>query len=250
MEENLKTEKPLDKTAVCDDLLTQTIYRVIFVTISALACVLTFGFFDKVTGSSEFTISHTFWQYYTNLSNYYCFGIGVAVCASTVKKLKRGERRGTNTCCPKLKFCGVVMIMVTFFVYLILLGDVTNINFWNAIGNLSYHVICPLMFIADFLIFDEHRSLSVLDPVKTLVMPLIYVAYILIYGAICRAVGADFSYPYFFLNVDNLGYGGVIKWVLLLLVIFLAAGYVLFVYDKLVKENGRWKLDFRNVKIF
>lgn len=233
----------IQKSSLNDDLLTQAIYRIVFCCISGLGVILTFGFFET-KGAPSFRISDTFWQFYTNLSNYYCFAIGVAVCASTIKKLRRGERKGNNTCVPTLKFCGVVMIMVTFFVYIILLGDVTSPNFWNSLGNLCYHVAAPILFIVDFAVFDEHKKIKILDPLKTLVMPLIYVVYILIYGAICRAVGADFDYPYFFLNVDKLGYGGVIGWVAILLVIFTAVGYLLFVYDKLVKKDGKWKLDF------
>lgn len=238
----------LDKSGVCDNLLVQMIYRIVFCCVSALGCILSFGYFTEVHGTDTFTISDDFWQYYTNLSNYYCFVIGVLVCSATVKRVFAGETRGYNRCVPTLKFCGVVMIMVTFFVYLILLGDVASPAFWNSLGNLCYHVAAPVLFIVDWFIFDEHKKVKALDPLKTLVMPLFYVAYILIYGAVCRAVGADFSYPYFFLNVDKLGYGGVFLWVAILLVVFTVLGYLLFVYDKLVKRGGRWKLDFQEIR--
>lgn len=240
----------VDKNGICDNLLVQMVYRIVFCCISALGCILSFGFFTELHGTDTFTISDDFWQYYTNLSNYYCFAVGVLVCAATVRRVFEGETRGYNRCLPTLKFCGVVMIMVTFFVYLILLGDVTSPAFWNSLGNLSYHVAAPILFIADWFIFDEHQKVKVFDPLKTLIMPLIYVAYILIYGAISRAVGAEFSYPYFFLNVDELGYGGVMVWVAVLLVIFAVLGYLLFVYDKLVKRNGRWMLDFKGTRLY
>lgn len=238
-----------DKKSLCDNLFTQMIYRIVFCVISALGCVLSLGYFTNVYGTDAFTVSHNFWQYYTNLSNYFCFGVGVAVCASTVKRVKRGETRGNNTCARTLKFCGVVMIMVTFFVYITLLGEVGKPNFWNSLGNLCYHVAAPLLFIADFIIFDEHKTLGWLAPLKTLVLPLAYVAYIMIYGAICRAADLNFEYPYFFLNADKLGYGGVAVWVLILLAVFTAAGYLLFLYDKLVKVDGKWKLDFRGTPL-
>lgn len=232
-----------DKKSLNDNLITQAIYRIIFCCVSGLAVILSFGFFTETGGTAHFTISNSFWQYYTNLSNYFCFGVGVAVCASTIKRVRQGEKRGYNTCIPTLKFCGVVMIMVTFFVYMILLGDVTSPYYWNSIGNLSYHVAAPILFIVDFIVFDEHKKLSILDPLKTVILPLVYVVYILIYGAICRAAGAEFQYPYFFLNAD-MGYGYVIGWVAILLAIFAVTGYLFFVYDKLVKVNGKWKLDF------
>ncbi|MDE6597121.1 MAG: Pr6Pr family membrane protein [Clostridia bacterium] len=241
----------IQKDVICDNLLTQAIYRIIFCVISGLACILSLKFFTNVTdGTAGFTISHNFWQYYTNLSNYYCFGIGIAVCASTIKKLRRGEKTGYNTCAPTLKFCGVVMIMVTFLVYNCYLGKPSSLNFWNSLGNISYHVVAPILFIVDFFIFDKHKQIKILDPIKATFMPLGYVVYILIYGAICRAANLNFEYPYPFLNVDKLGYGGVIGWIAMLVVAFIAVGYLLFLYDKLVKKDGKWKLDFTNLKLW
>lgn len=227
------------------------IYRIVFCVISALACVLTLGYFRQVYGAETFTFSNDFWLFYTNISNYFCFGVGVAVCAATVKKVKNGETRGFVNCCRTLKFCTTVMIMVTFLVYVSLLGDLGSWRFWNALGNLTYHVAVPILFIVDWALFDEHKSVKILDPLKSWFIPLVYVAYILIYGAIAQAAtGKPFEYPYFFLNVNKLGYGGVCIWVLVLLLIFAALSYLMFLYDKLVKdENGKWKLDFKNLKL-
>lgn len=233
-----------------DNLFTQMIYRIVFCVISAFACILTFGYFDAVFGADKFTVSDDFWLFYTNISNYICFGVGVAVCRATVKRVKNGDRRGFVNCCKTLKFCATVMILVTFLVYISLLGDPGSPSFWNALGNLSYHVVAPILFIADWALFDEHKSIKISDPLKATVMPLIYVIYILIYGAVYKAVkGSDFGYPYFFLNVNELGYGGVALWVFILVCVFVVLGYLMFIYDKLVKdENGKWKMDFKNLK--
>lgn len=226
------------------------IYRIIFCVLSALACVLTLGYFTNISGTEQFTFSDDFWLFYTNISNYFCFGVGVALCAATVKKVKAGETRGFVTCCKTLKFCAALMILVTFLVYASLLGDVTSMKFWNALGNLSYHVAVPVLFIVDWFIFTEHKSVKISTPLISWVIPLAYVVYIIIYGVIYTAVtGGEFSYPYFFLNVNKLGYGGVCVWVVILLAVFAVLSYLMFVYDKLIKdENGKWKLDFKGVK--
>jgi hypothetical protein len=203
-----------------------------------------------MSGSAEFTISNDFWYYYTNISNYVCLGVGIAVCASTVKQVKGGARYGFISCCRTLKFCATIMIMVTCFVYIGLLGDVTSIKFWNSMGNLLRHVIVPIMFILDWAIFDEHNTVKILDPLKAFIMPLMYVAYILIYGAIYTNVtGEEFSYPYFFLNVNKLGYGGVCLWVVILLCIFAAIGYIMYLYDKITKSpQGKWQFNLKKLK--
>lgn len=234
-----------------NNLFTQMIYRIVFCVISGFACVLSFGFFTNVYGTDHFTISNTFWQYYTNISNYVCFIVGIIVCNATVKRVKAGETVGHNNAIRTVKFCATVMIMVTFLVYCTLLGDVTSPGFWNAIGNMLYHVSVPILFILDWALFDEHKSVRILDPLRAFIAPIIYVIYILIYGAISKAItGENFHYPYFFLDVNELGYGGVVVWVLILLAIFGVLGYIMFVYDKLVKdENGKFRFDFSNLSL-
>lgn len=234
-----------------DNLYTQMIYRIVFCVISALAVVLTFGYFTEVHGTENFTFSNGFWKYYTNISNYVCFGIGVWVCTKTVKAVKGGQTRGFIKIFPAVKFCTTVMITVTFLVYISLLGDVFSWSFWNAIGNLTYHVAVPILFVIDWLLFDEHKQVKILDPLKSWIIPLAYVIYIMIYGSIYVAVtGEEFTYPYFFLNVNKLGYGGVCVWVICLLLAFAALSYVMFFYDKLVIKDGKLKFDFKGTQLF
>ena len=83
-----------------DNLFTQLIYRIVFCVISALACVLTLGYFTHTFGNDSFTFSNDFWLFYTNISNYFCFGVGVATCAATVKRVK-GEKRAVLSALAK-----------------------------------------------------------------------------------------------------------------------------------------------------
>ena len=48
-------------------------------------------------------------------------------------------------------------------------------------------------------------------------------------------------YPYFFLNLETQGFGGVIKWILILLVAFVALGYLFFGLDRIIKAKGQTK---------
>ena len=48
-------------------------------------------------------------------------------------------------------------------------------------------------------------------------------------------------YPYFFLNVERLGFGGVALWVIILVVIFIALGYILFMFDRFQMIKGKLK---------
>ena len=76
-------------------------------------------------------------------------------------------------------------------------------------------------------------------PLVSVVFPVVYAIFIFI-----RAWILDFNpkapyiYPYFFLNLDELGVVGVIKWIGILSIVFIVIGYVLFVLDKISKKNN------------
>ncbi len=222
-----------------NNLMTQMIYRIVLCCVSALAVLLTFGIFYLQPGELA-PLSWRFLKYYTNISNYFVFCVSVIVLADNVKRVRAGEKTGHNRKIRLFKFMTTVMILVTFLVYSILLGNPLSMGFWRNIGNLSFHVAVPILFVLDFFLFDEHKSVSVFAPLWSAVVPLGYVVYIFILGATI----SDFQYPYFFLDVNTLGYGGVLLWVLGLLVVFLALGYGMWLYDKLVRKDGKWKLDF------
>ena len=40
-------------------------------------------------------------------------------------------------------------------------------------------------------------------------------------------------YPYFFVNLETQGVGGVLKWIVIILIAFIAVGYLFFGLDKL-----------------
>ena len=65
-------------------------------------------------------------------------------------------------------------------------------------------------------------------------MPLIYVIYILIRAGILKAIGHSNTllYPYFFLDLDTLGVGGFIGWIVALVLIFVAIGYLFYLADR------------------
>lgn len=216
------------------------IYRIVTCCVSALAVLLTFGVFYVGQGADGLTWE--FLKYYT-ISNYFVFAVSVVVLADTVKRVYAGERVGYNRKILNLKFMTTVMILVTFLVYATLLGEPFTADFWQNLGNLSYHVFAPLLFIIDYFLFEEKKSVSVFAPLLSLIIPLVYVCYVFILGAAIK----DFEYPYFFLDVNDLGYGGVMVWVVILVLIFTVLGYLLWLYNRITIENGKLKIDFKNI---
>ncbi len=172
------------------------------------------------------------------------FAVSVIILADTVKRVRAGEREGYCNKVKMLKFMTTVMILVTFLVYLILLGKPFTADFWRNLGNISYHVFAPLMVIADYFLFEQKKTDSVFAPLFSLIIPLAYVCYTFILGAAIDG----FEYPYFFLDVNDLGYGGVMAWVGILVAVFTVLGYLLWLYNRIVNTDGKLKVDLKNIK--
>ena len=219
---------------------TQLIYRVAFLTISVFGIIESFGLFAGQKPGFECLL------YYTSLSNFLCFGVILAATVSTLNHLKRGETEGYNTACPRFKFYSTIIILVTFIVYNFILADNMFEPGWNNLGNLTKHIVCPLMVVIDHLLFDEHRSLKWFDCLGCTVLPLIYVAVILVRAELLPAGYSGTVYPYFFLDADELGYIGVAIWVLVLLAAFILIAFLFYLYDKIKYENGKLTFKLKN----
>ena len=89
------------------------------------------------------------------------------------------------------------------------------------------HVVAPLGFILDWLIFDEHGAMKVKDIFIWLIYPAIYCLISLYAG-----LRYDFSL-YFFFNVAS-GYDTVGKWIGILLCTLLAISLIYVGVDKFV----------------
>ena len=185
-----------------------------------------FGYFN-------ISFSADFYLYYTNLSNYICFAVILISLVKTIKNFKN-EQYGLDETCPKFKFMSLIMILVTCLVYNMLLSkDKTAVEYLFSITNLIMHLLLPIMFTLDWVLFSKHGKIKWYYPLLSLIMPLIYVALILLRALILGNNYTGLLYPYFFLNVAKLGIGGVLLWVAVLVAIFLVMGYAIVGFDRL-----------------
>lgn len=222
-------------------LVAKLIYRSILCVVSAFACLLSLGVF-YIGKNGGNTFSWGFLKYYTNLSNYVVFVVSAIVMGKTVKEALSGKEEIGHKLLT-FKFMTLVMILVTFLVVIFLLDSPLHADYWLNVGNMAYHCIAPLLFVIDYFLFDRKCSLSVFAPLYSLVIPLVYVGYIFLLGAVIP----EFVYPYFFLDVNTLGYGGVLIWVLVLFCVFAALGYLLWLFNRLRRKDGKLKFDFSHL---
>lgn len=216
----------------------QLIYQTFYCTLGLIGSVASLGIFDNIN-----MIRWDFYVHFTNISNYLCIGVMLAALIQTAKK----KEDSYVTTAPVLKFIGMLGILLTFLVFNIMLagaeGRDPQLN-WR-VGSICFHVVLPIMYIADWFLFYERKNCKWYYPIASIAFPLAYAIFIFIQAAIMRfdtsvlipGSTTPLIYPYFFVNLETQGLGGVIKWILILFVAFVAIGYLFFGLDKLGKKN-------------
>ena len=212
------------------------IFQTIYCTLGFVGIVSCTGIFDDIT-----QFRWDFYVHFTNLSNFFCIGIMFAALIQTAKK----KDDSFVTTAPLMKFIGMLGILLTFLVFNIMLAGNRDPQLNWRIGSLTFHVVLPIMYVADWFLFYERKKCKWYYPVASIGFPLAYLIFIFVQAAI---MGFDTSilipgtdtpliYPYFFVNLETQGVGGVLKWVVILLAAFVAVGFVFFGLDKIGKKN-------------
>ena len=217
---------------------TQLIFQTIYCTLGIVGSVAVLGIFDNIK-----TIRWDFYVHFTNLSNFLCIGVMLAALIQTARK----KDDSPVTTAPGLKCVGMLGILLTFLVFNIMLageeGRDPQLN-WR-IGSLMFHVVLPIMYIADWFLFYERKKCKWFYPFASIAFPIAYVCFLLIQAVI---LGFDSSiliptsttpliYPYFFINLETQGVSGVLMWIGILAVAFIAAGFVFLGLDRIARKK-------------
>ena len=216
----------------------QLIFQTIYCTLGLVGVVAGLGIFDNIN-----TIRWDFYVHFTNISNFLCLGVMLASLIQTAKK----KEDSYVTATPLLKFIGMLGILLTFLVFNVMLagaeGRDPQAN-WR-IGSLCFHVVLPILYIADWFLFRERRRAKWYYPVASIAFPLAYVIFLFIQAVVLRfdstilipTTTTPLIYPYFFVNLDTQGVGGVLMWIGILSVAFVTVGFLFFGLDRLGKKN-------------
>ena len=215
----------------------QLIYQTIYCTLGLVGSIACLGIFDDIKA-----FRWDFYVYFTNLSNFLCLGVMITALIQTIK---RKDDDFVNTT-PLLKFIGMLGILLTFLVFNVVLagaeGRDPQLN-WR-IGSICFHVILPIMFIADWFLFYERRKCTWRYPLASIIFPLAYVILLLIHAvilgfdtSILTPTGGTLIYPYFFVNLETQGVPGVLMWVAILSIAFVAMGFAFYGFDRIKKKK-------------
>ena len=218
----------------------QLLFQTIYCTLGFVGCVASLGIFDNIH-----MIRWDCYVHFTNISNYFCLAVMLAGLIQTARK----KEDSYVSAAPMLKFIGMLGILLTFLVFNIMLagaeGRDPQAN-WR-VNSLCFHVVLPVMYIADWFLFYERKKAKWYYPIASIAFPLIYVIFLLIQAIILKfdssilipTTTTPLIYPYFFVNLDTQGVPGVLIWVGILAVAFAAVGFAFFGLDRL----GKKKLD-------
>ena len=214
----------------------QLIYQTIYCTLGLIGIVASLGIFDDISN-----LRWDFYVHFTNISNFFCIGVMLTALIQTAKK----KEDSYVAAAPVFKFMGMLGILLTFLVFNIMLAGKRDPQLNWHIGSLCFHVILPVMYIADWFLFYERRTAKWYYPIASVCFPLVYVIFIFIQAAILKfdtsilipTTTTPLIYPYFFLNLETQQVGGVAKWIAILFVAFVAIGFLFFGLDKLGKKK-------------
>ena len=216
----------------------QLIFQTVYCTLGIVGFIASLGIFDNIN-----LIRWDFYVHFTNLSNFLCIGIMFACLIQTAKK----KEDSYVSAAPLLKFIGMLGILLTFLVFNLMLagaeGRDPQAN-WR-VSSLSYHVVLPVLYIADWFLFYERGKCKWYYPIASIAFPLIYVIFLLIQAVILNfdssilipTTTTPLIYPYFFVNLDTQGVGGVLMWIGILSAAFVLVGFLFFGLDKLGKKK-------------
>ena len=218
---------------------TQLIFQTVYCTLGLVGIIASLGIFDNIN-----VIRWDFYVHFTNISNFLCIGVMFASLIQTARK----KEDSYVTATPMLKFIGMLGILLTFLVFNIMLagaeGRDPQAN-WR-IGSLIFHVVLPILYIADWFLFRERGKTKWHYPIASIMFPLGYVIFLLIQAVILKfdntilipTTQTPLIYPYFFVNLETQGVPGVLMWIGILSVAFVVVGFLFFGLDRLFGKSS------------
>ncbi|WP_159500379.1 Pr6Pr family membrane protein [Microbacterium sp. 18062] len=208
----------------------------------AAAVVVLWGV-GRVSGLFDGRPSGVQFLYFTVLSNILCLTWLVLLAIRTIRDLRAHGPRGASTPSARFSLAVVFSITVTMLVYLIVLVPETftqgnGYTPFTLTDNLV-HIVAPCLLIGDWLLFVPKGRSRWFDPLAWALIPLAYVAFAFVYGALGGLFGGGTRYPYPFMDVDRNGVDGVVLWIVGLTAALEVVAFAYLGIDALLGALGR-----------
>jgi uncharacterized membrane protein YidH (DUF202 family) len=161
-----------------------------------------------------------FFSYFTNLANI----IAASVLILSAWRALAGHE--TMRLGDQVRAASVVYMAVVGIVFGVLLRDV-DLGALLPWVNFVLHVLMPCVVVIDWFLLPPRRALAIRDLLLWLIVPVLYLVYVLIRGSLIH------WYPYPFLNPGvSGGYLSVAVYIIGIALVFLLVGWVLLALGK------------------
>jgi len=130
---------------------------------------------------------------------------------------------------PSMQAGAAVYIAIVGMVYRLLLRQLWNPQGAQWVADVLLHDVIPVGYVLYWLLFAPRAGLRWKDAIDWLVFPAVYLVYILARGAVSRV------YPYPFVDVNVLGYDGVLVRAAMLLLVFLGMGLIVVTVGRRIR---------------
>lgn len=187
-------------------------------------------------------------SYFTVMSNTLCF---IIIFISIIKMIKARTKSNCNhTSYNALSICtrrfsffhgmALMGIILTFCIFHFMVAKYKYPLLYNNIlclptKDLFAHYLVPLLFTFDWLLFYPKTIYTIKSPLLWLLYPLVYLI-IIMFRAFCLPHNSLLylsKFPYFFLEVHNLGPVIFSIYVILIIFVIIAIGYSIIGIQKL-----------------
>jgi hypothetical protein len=126
-----------------------------------------------------------------------------ALVAWSTLSLALGRDRDTRWW-RALRMDAVVLILLAGVVHFFWLRPLLDLHGWDLVADRSLHMVVPVLTVAGWLVFGPRDRVSTADLLRFLVLPVGWLAYTLVRGAVVS------WYPYPFIDVGEHGYAVVL----------------------------------------
>ncbi len=163
----------------------------------------------------------TYFSFFTILTNFLVALVFTATVFSSEPGWGQFFRR------PSVQAGAAAYIAIVGIIYRLLLRQLWNPQGMQWVADVILHDVIPVGYVLYWVLFAPRTELRWKDAIGWLVYPAVYAVYVLARGAVSGL------YPYPFMDVNVLGYGGVLAHAAVFLLVFLGMGL-------LVVAVGRW----------
>ncbi|MBK8549633.1 MAG: Pr6Pr family membrane protein [Ignavibacteria bacterium] len=124
----------------------------------------------------------------------------------------------------------LVYILIVGIIYHFMLAHIWDPKGMEKFVDILLHYVMPALYLLYWIFFTEKGNQKLINCIKWLSYPLIYVVYALIRGQISG------MYPYPFIDVSKFGFGTVLVNIFFITVGYIVMGLIVIYFDKILSK--------------